>query len=142
MISNIQKSYIAGFLDGDGSIYVRAKQNQTYKYNYQIAPFIVMFQSKKNIDVLKNIQSILNLGKIRIRKDNMAELVINKLDEINYFINEIGPFIFSKKKQIELLSKIINSKKAIENKEDFGKLLELINSFKELNYSKNRIMRS
>ncbi len=142
MISNIQKSYIAGFLDGDGSIYVRAKQNQTYKYNYQIAPFIVMFQSKKNLGVLKNIHSILNLGNIRIRKDNMAELTINKIDEIKYFIEQVGPYIFGKKKQIELLSKIISSKKTIENKEDFGKLLELINSFKELNYSKNRIIRS
>ena len=101
-----------------------------------------MFQSKKNIDVLKNIQLILNLGNIRIRKDNMVELVINKIDDINYFINEIGPYVFGKKKQIELIKKIIDSKNAVENKEDFGKLLALIYSFKDLNYSKKRIIRS
>ena len=40
-------AYLAGFLDGDGSIYVRAKPNLSYKYGFQIAPYIVFFQSKK-----------------------------------------------------------------------------------------------
>ena len=40
-------AYLAGFLDGDGSIYVRAKKNDSYKYGFQIAPYIIFFQSKK-----------------------------------------------------------------------------------------------
>ncbi len=40
-ISSTQKAYLAGFLDGDGSIYVRIKPNNTYKYGFQVAPYIV-----------------------------------------------------------------------------------------------------
>ena len=46
-ISSTQKAYIAGFLDGDGSIYVRMKPNSTYKYGFQISSYIVLFQSQK-----------------------------------------------------------------------------------------------
>ena len=44
-ITTIQKAYIAGFVDGDGSIYVRLKPNKDYKYGYQVAPYIILFQS-------------------------------------------------------------------------------------------------
>ncbi len=47
MLNQIQKSYIAGFLDGDGSIYVRLKPNRTYRYGFQVSPYIVLFQSQK-----------------------------------------------------------------------------------------------
>jgi len=33
-LTPIKKSYIAGFLDGDGSIYARAKPNKSYKYDF------------------------------------------------------------------------------------------------------------
>ena len=41
-----QRAYLAGFLDGDGSIYVRMKPNSDYRFGYQIAPFVVFFQAK------------------------------------------------------------------------------------------------
>ena len=47
LLSPIKKAYIAGFLDGDGSIYVRAKPNTSYRFGYQIALYIVFFQSAK-----------------------------------------------------------------------------------------------
>jgi len=51
-LSSNQKAYLAGFLDGDGSIYVRAKPNQTYRFGYQIAPYIVFYQSSINSNFL------------------------------------------------------------------------------------------
>jgi hypothetical protein len=35
-ISTIKKAYLAGFLDGDGSIYVRLKPNQDCKFGFQV----------------------------------------------------------------------------------------------------------
>ena len=40
-------AYLAGFLDADGSIYCRLKPNQTYKYDFQVAPLVVFFRIKK-----------------------------------------------------------------------------------------------
>jgi intein-encoded DNA endonuclease-like protein len=140
MISQIQKAYIAGFLDGDGSVFVQAKSNATYKYDYQISPYIVLYQSAKNKDCLKNIQSILNIGTIRSRNDGMEELIINKINDIRFFLQEIGPYSFAKKKQLELMAQIIDAKETVEKKEDFKHLLKLIDAYSTLNYSKRRIL--
>ena len=140
-ISSIQKAYLAGFLDGDGSIYVRAKPNTTYRFGYQIAPSIVLFQSSKNQEFLESIHKMINLGYIRERKDGILELTINKIDEIMCFVKMVKPFTKFKKRQINLLEKIVSAKEAVKTKEDFAKLLKLVHVFSEINYSKKRKVR-
>jgi hypothetical protein len=34
--SSEHKAYLAGFLDGDGSIYARLKPNNTYRFGFQV----------------------------------------------------------------------------------------------------------
>ena len=48
LISQTKRAYLAGFLDGDGSIYVQLKPNKTYRFGFQDAPYIVLFQSQKD----------------------------------------------------------------------------------------------
>ena len=141
IISPTKKAYLAGFLDGDGSIYVRAKPNMTYRFGYQIAPSIVLFQSSKNKMFLQEIHRMINVGYIRERKDGVSELTINKLDDILLFVKMVKPFTKFKRRQVKLLEKIISYKETIENKEDFAKLLKLVNAFSKINYSKKRKIR-
>ncbi len=52
-ISTNKFAYLAGFLDRDGSIYVRMKPNKGYKFGFQISPYIVFFNLKKQGKNLK-----------------------------------------------------------------------------------------
>ena len=140
-LSSNKKAYLAGFLDGDGSIYVRAKPNQTYKFGYQIAPYIVFYQSSKSKE-FKNIYSLIGLGHLRIRKDGITEYIISKQENIANFIDSIKPFLILKQKQAKLLLQILKQKESVKNKKDFEILLQLCNKFKILNYSKRRKMRT
>lgn len=137
-LSSIKKAYIAGFLDGDGSIYVRAKPNSTYRYGFQVAPYIVLFQSAKDKENFKAMYEMIGYGRMRERKDGILEYVVNKIDDIKDFLYCVRPFSILKKKQIELMLEIIESKKKIETESDFKALLVLIDSYRELNYSKKR----
>lgn len=139
--SSTQRAYVAGFLDGDGSVYVRAKPNDTYRYGYQIAPSIILFQSEKSAEALKNLHAIFNLGYIRKRKDGILELTINKIDEIQKFIFLVKPFSLFKKRQLDLMEQIIEAKKNISNENDFKELLRLVDRYREINYSKKRKIR-
>ena len=85
-LSPIKRAYLAGFLDGDGSVYVRAKPNDSYRYRFQIAPAIVLFQSAKDRSKFEEICSLINLGYIRNRKDGILEYTINKINSIQEFI--------------------------------------------------------
>ncbi len=141
LLSPIKKSYIAGFLDGDGSIYVRAKPNSDYRFGFQIAPYVILFQSAKGKEKFTELCNLIGLGYIRERKDGVLEYTINKVADIREFLKAIYPYTLLKKKQIELMIKILDAKSKIETESDFKALLELVDSYRQLNYSKKRINR-
>lgn len=141
-LSKTKRAYLAGFLDGDGSIYVQLKSNKTYKFGFQIAPYIVLFQSQKDQRNFEQLYSMINLGYMRIRKDGILEYIIGRQENIIKFVNLVEPFVILKKLQIVLLKKIIVAKSKVENKKDFQALAKLIDTFRELNYSKNRKVRT
>ena len=130
------KAYLAGLLDGDGSIYVRAKRNSTYRYGFQIACYVAFFQSNKKKNEFKTIFLHNELGKMRERNDGILEYVINRKNSILKLIENIKPFLILKKKQAFLLIKILKNKEKVKSKKDFENLLKLIDGFRELNYSK------
>lgn len=137
-LSPTQKAYIAGFLDGDGSIYVRMKPNADYRYGFQIAPYIVLFQSSKDRKKFEKICSLINLGYIRERKDDILEYTIGKEESIREFIKYVGPFLILKKEQASLMIKILDTKASIKDKKDFVVMAKFIERFRNLNYSKKR----
>ncbi len=141
-ISATQKAYLAGFLDGDGSIYVRLKPNSTYRFGFQVAPYIILFQSQKGQDNFEKICKLINLGYIRKRNDGILEYTINRKKAIFEFLKIVKPYSIMKKKQIELMLKILLLKEKIKNKRDFESLMKLIDYFRKLNYSKKRKKRT
>lgn len=141
-LSSIDKAYLAGLLDGDGSIYIRAKPNPTYKYGFQIAPYIVFFQSAKNKKLFDDIFSPLGIGIMRERKDGIIEYAINKKENLMELAKNLKPHLILKKEQICLLEKIVKAKEKIKDSSDFKNLLNLIDNFRNLNYSKKRKKRT
>ena len=141
-ITSEQQAYIAGFLDGDGSIYVQAKPNSTYRYGYQIAPYVVLFQSAKSESEFLKVCNLINLGHLRKRKDKILEYIIGQIDQLKEFLRLVEPFVILKKKQVGLMLQILDQKDRIKNKNDFEALLKLIDLFREFNYSKKRIKRT
>ncbi|KKR21056.1 MAG: LAGLIDADG homing endonuclease [Candidatus Moranbacteria bacterium GW2011_GWA2_39_41] len=139
--SSTISAYLAGFLDGDGSIYVRLKPNSTYRYGFQVAPYIVLFQSNQDRENFEKICSIVGLGILRERKDGILEYSINRADNLRLFLASVKPFLILKKKQAELMLKILAKKEKVQNHKDFEELAQLVDSFRDLNYSKKRKIR-
>lgn len=140
--SSTISAYLAGFLDGDGSIYVRLKPNSTYRYGFQIAPYIVLFQSNQDRKNFEKICSLIGLGILRERKDGILEYSINRMDNLKLFLKSVQPFLILKKEQAKLMLKILAKKKKVKNHKDFEELAQLVDSFRELNYSKKRKIRT
>ena len=137
-----EKAYIAGFIDGDGSIYVRLKPNPTYKFRFQISPSVVFYQSKKEIKYMKLLKKLIKKGYIRERNDGIIEYIIGDTESIAEILKNILPYLRLKKKQAELMLEVMKLKKEIKNGRDFLTLSKKIDKFQKLNYSKKRIQNS
>lgn len=138
-LTQTQLAHVAGFIDADGSIYVRLKPNDSYRYGFQIAPYIILFQSAKDETNFNKICKMLNCGYLRRRKDGILEYTIARREEILNLIKLIKPYLILKAKQADLIEKILIKKTLVKSSKDFSKLMEIVNKFAELNYSKKRI---
>ncbi|MDI6591796.1 MAG: LAGLIDADG family homing endonuclease [Patescibacteria group bacterium] len=141
-LSREKLAYIAGFLDGDGSIYVKLKPNSTYRYRFQVSPAIVFFQSQKEKDHLEWLRKIIRKGYLRQRNDGVVEYIIGDMKSIKELLQNLLPYLKLKKIQAQLMLEIIERKKQVKSPKEFIKLAEKIDLFQKINYSKKRIQNS
>lgn len=141
---NIEKelfnAYLAGLIDGDGSINCQIVPDETRKRKFKIQPSITIYQkAEKKIYIEKIQQDLKNIGNIRERKDGMIEYSIKSKTNIKNVILEIQPYLRLKKKQATLILKILEELKEIKTDSEFLKVCLEVDKFAELNYSKKRI---
>ena len=137
-LSSEKKSYLAGFLDGDGSIYVRLKPNSTYRFGYQMIAYVAFFQSGKHQEEFERVCKLIPYGLMRMRKDGILEYTISKQEEIIEFLLNIKDHLVMKKLQAELVLEVMKLRQEVSDKKDFQNLMNKVESFRELNYSKKR----
>jgi len=141
-LSNQQKAYIAGFLDGDGSIYVKLKPNTTYRYRFQISPAIVFYQSKKEKNHLQWLEKTIGRGYLRERNDGIIEYIIGDVESLKELIKNLLPYLRLKQKQARLMLEVLERKEKVKTPKEFIALAKKIDIFQQINYSKKRIQNS
>jgi hypothetical protein len=101
--STIDLAYIAGFLDGDGSIMFQIKQRRDGKRKWRFMCTICLYQDTRHKDGLQWIRNFFGIGYLSDRKDGMTELRINGFKQVRDILNALLPFIRFKKKQAEIV---------------------------------------
>src|SRR5438445_8995049 len=96
-MSNEEKAYIAGFLDGDGSIMAQLVSRKDYRLGYQIRVSVVFYQKSTHRKFLLWLKDRLGYGYVRIRNDGMSEYTIVGLREVEYVLALLYPFLRLKK---------------------------------------------
>ncbi len=144
MTSSEIYSYIAGFLDGDGCINLQLVRRKDYILGYQIRASVTFFQRTEHRSFLEWIQSVLEAGFIRERKDGMTEYSITEAQAVITVLSNLKPYIHLKRMQCSLVISVLQemlSSKRIEPAH-FLKLAQQVDKFGELNFSKRRSIRS
>lgn len=132
------KAYLAGFLEADGSIYVRLKPNTTYRYGFQIAPNVVFYQHSSERPFLVKLQRLMKIGYLRDRNDGITELTIGDRPSIRILLKWTMPYLRLKISQAKLMLEILDKSEKVKSAGDFYKVAQLIDKFGILNYSKRR----
>ena len=131
-------AYIAGFLDGDGSIFFQIVRRKGYFYGYQIRCTIAFYQKNKNAQILRWLKSIFQCGYIRRRKTGISDYTIVESEKVRYILQILKPYIRLKQRHIDLGLEILDKLSRIDGAQSFLEVCRLVDCFQELNYSKKR----
>ena len=106
--TKIDLAYIAGFLDGDGSLMLQVKKRKDGKLKQRFMCTICFYQDSRHAEPLKWIRKILGIGYISRSNDGITELRINGFKQTYDIMKVLKPFIRFKKKQAAALHNASN----------------------------------
>ena len=135
-------AYIAGFLDGDGSIFFQLVGRKDYRYGYQIRTSVAFYQKTKNQQILHWLKSQFESGYIRHRKTGISDYTIVEPAEVGRILRLLGPYVRLKKDHVTLGLQILERLPLINNPDKFLNLCCLVDRFQDINYSKKRTITS
>ena len=131
-------AYIAGFLDGDGSIFFQIVPRKDYRQKFQIRTSIGFYQDTTNVKILEWLKEQIKSGYIRHRKTGISDYTIVESNEVKRLLTLLRPYVKLKKRHVELGLEIINKLENKKSDKDFLEICKLVDKFKDLNYSKKR----
>lgn len=100
--TDIEKAYIAGFFDGEGSFGIAPNLNQ-----------VMIEVTNTNEDILTWMCTFFEFGKYsrskQLRSKQTHRIYISGSVEARIFIESIGPYIRVKKEQVEIIREFLNT---------------------------------
>ena len=118
MLTEIEKSYLAGILDGEGSIQISEDSKSKYRRNCPRVSFMIIFDNT-NLELLKTLKKWLDDSRIyskigsyeRSEKTKIRHrLSIWRLADSLEFLSLIQPYVIVKKPQLQLALEYLKSR--------------------------------
>lgn len=115
LLSETFLAWLAGFLDGDGSIYVRIIRNKTFQLKFQILVSVSFTQSNAVHHVLILIYKALGKqGAIR-KRETVGDIIFSNSEFNIKLLTKLIPYLYIKKPQAKLAIEIIKENKLLRD---------------------------
>ncbi len=102
-LTKIDLAYIAGFLDGDGSLMIQLKSRIKDKLPHRLMFTICFYQDSRHEETLYWIREKLQIGYLFKRNDGMTELRINGYSRVSTILRMLLPYLRFKKIQAKAI---------------------------------------
>lgn len=137
--SLIDLSYIAGFLDGDGSIVAQIVPDKSARYKFVIRLSINFYQKKtRHWFILFLYKTFDRYGFCRVRNDDISVYTITGFSQVKEVLLLLYPFLRIKKPTARLMLKILDQRATVKTKDDFLEVCKLVDKVSFFTDSKNR----
>ncbi|MBI1972625.1 LAGLIDADG family homing endonuclease [Candidatus Woesearchaeota archaeon] len=131
-------AYIAGFLDGDGSIFFQIVKTKSKKQPFKIRSSVAFYQKTCNAEILRMLQKFFGVGYIRQRKTGISDYTVVVPSEVKKILLSLLPYVKLKKKQVDVGLEILARLEQQNSREEFLEICRLVDKFGEMNYSRKR----
>ena len=135
-------AYIAGFLDGDGSIFFQMVRRKDYCFGYQVRTSIALYQKTENERILLWLKEQFLSGYIRRRKTGISDYTIVEPKEVRRILELLQPYVRLKQEHVRLGLEILKEIPLAADAVKLFSLCRLVDRFRNINYSKKRVITS
>jgi LAGLIDADG endonuclease len=134
----IEASYLAGFLDGDGSIHFQLVRQDGYRFGYYIRASLSLSQSTSDRPGLEHLQCLIGAGYLRDRGTGMSDVVVTSRPVLIRVLTAIQPFVVFKRRQVEKALGLLRRIRPRMEPAEFLEVAREVDCFAALNHSKTK----
>ena len=134
-----QCAYLAGLLDGDGSIMLQIRPRQGMKFLFRVKTVVVIYQDTKQKDIVEQLWKLIGAGYFYHRNDHISEIRIEGFKQVKLFLTLLKPYLLLKKKQADLMLRAISlAEKKGYSIQDFLQICAISDEISACNYSSKK----
>jgi hypothetical protein len=134
-----QKAYLAGLLDGDGSILLQLKPRKEMKFLFRVKAVIIFYQDVKYIQAMHQFQKLIGAGYVYQRNDRISELRIEGFKQVNKCLRLFRPYLVFKSTQADLMFEALRIvMKRRYSIEEFLQVCQLADEISQASYTSKR----
>ncbi|MHB8416079.1 MAG: LAGLIDADG family homing endonuclease [Acidiferrobacteraceae bacterium] len=134
----VDAAYVAGFLDGDGSIHFQLVRQEGYRFGFYARATLSLSQSTPARSVLQEMQALIGGGYVRDRGTGMSDLVITSRPLLIRTLEEVRPYVRVKHVHVRTALALLAAMRPRCSAEEFLDIARRIDRFATLNYSKTK----
>ena len=134
----LDASYVAGFLDGDGSIHFQLVRQKEYRFGFYIRASVSFSQSTSARTGLELVRAIVGGGYLRDRGTGMSDLVITSRPLISSLLLDLKPYVIFKREHVRRALVLLPQLDNLRDPSCFLRLAREVDAFAALNYSKTK----
>jgi replication initiation and membrane attachment protein DnaB len=132
-MNETEKAYIAGFLDGDGSIMALIEPHKECRFGYRIRIMLKFAQHETSASILRYIVKMLGTGHVGKSTKQVRECVIRDQKQIEQILNLLLPYVRLKNQQVQLALQLIKKLRGITDGADFRESAKIADKIANLN---------
>lgn len=133
-----EAAYLAGFLDGDGSIHFQFVRQREYKFGFYIRTSLSFSQATDARAGLEHLHRLLGAGYVRDRGTGMSDLVITSRPVLTEILRSVEPYVLFKREHVRLARQLLPLIRPRMDAEEFLDVARKVDAFSALNYSKSK----
>jgi hypothetical protein len=131
-------SYLAGFLDGDGSIHFQLVRQREYRYGFYIRASLSLSQSSSARHGLEHLQRVIGGGYLRDRGTGMSDLVGTSRPLLIATLRAVEPYVVFKREHVRRALWLLPQLGPRLDVQEFLRMAREVDTFAALNYSKTK----
>jgi len=99
-VNTNQRAYVAGLIDGDGSIMLQLKRRKGMKFLFRVKAVVVIYQDSNYSSILEELRMLISAGYVYKRNDGMSELRIEGFSQVEILLEALKPYVRFKQRQV------------------------------------------
>lgn len=134
-----QCAYVAGLIDGDGSIMLQLKRRKGMKFLFRVKAVVVIYQDSKYSSILEELRVLFSAGYVYQRNDHMSELRVEGFSQVEILLEALKPYVRFKKRQVLAMLNALQLLRTHPNSlETFLAVCEFADVISDANYSSKK----